>query len=856
MNTTSPNGRNHLLAIALRAMLGLTLVGMNVSQAQTPSGSDDDKKSGGGLTEIIVTATRHEESLSKVALSVTALTQESLDLRGVKDFNDVARFTPGVNVDNSGTNNISIRGIASSGGAGTTGIYIDDTPIQIRALAFNPNEALPKSFDVERVEVLRGPQGTLFGAGSEGGTVRFITTPASLTKTSGYSREEVSFTQGGAPSYEAGGAFGTPIIDGTLGIRASVWYRRDGGYIDQINPVTQSLIEKNANYDQTTLIRLSAIWAVSDAWTVTPSIYYQDRYRNSVENYWPLYSNPGAHHFVNGDPDPRPDPDTFYLPALKIEGDLGKTRLISNTSYFHRNETTGYDGTLYNIGYFQAQGAAPVFPVSALNTPGGNGCPAGVNSFPLLDGAGLHLPCGLTNYRSPATVDNQQRNFTQEIRLQSNNPDSKLVWTTGLFYSQNKQSYLEQIHDPMLPELSLALTGQPYTNFFTDADGAPVLYDPRFPTDSYFLQTHAKDTQLAVFGEGSYAFTDQWKLTLGARYSKTQFSFDTLTGGPELFSQTKTGNGDKKETSFTPKVSLAFQADRNNLYYATYSKGFRPGGANNPVPASACGTDFTNFGITQAPTTFNSDTVNSFEVGAKNNFNNRLKIASSIYYIRWNNIQQTVVPPICQISFIDNLGTAVAKGGDIQIEYAMTDSLTGNLSAGYTSARYTQDSRFSSAQQTPIVAAGDAIAGQSAQPGAPVTLSLGLEYRFSLFERESFLRIDDEYQSKANWPAPNQDGQVATGSALGLSCADNNSGRTLQFDCANYTLRSTNFASARAGMTFGAWQFSAFIDNLTDTHTVTNYSWTIDPGVSNTSRLPREFTFRPRTFGLSMTYRR
>src|SRR5438046_9053175 len=118
----------------------------------------------GPLQEITVTATRREESLSKVPISVTALTQESLDNRGIKDFSEVARFTPGVNFDNSGTNNISIRGISGSGGAGTTGIYLDDTPIQMRALAFKPAEALPKSSDLERVAVLRGPRGVLFAA--------------------------------------------------------------------------------------------------------------------------------------------------------------------------------------------------------------------------------------------------------------------------------------------------------------------------------------------------------------------------------------------------------------------------------------------------------------------------------------------------------------------------------------------------------------------------------------------------------------------------------------------------------------------------------------------------------------------
>ncbi|HMH28524.1 MAG TPA: TonB-dependent receptor plug domain-containing protein, partial [Steroidobacteraceae bacterium] len=172
---------------------------VNVSRAQTSPAAED---TGGPLQEITVTATRHEESLSRVPISLTALTQEAMDVRGIKDFQDIVRFTPGVNIDNSGTNNISIRGIASTGGAGTTGIYIDDTPIQIRGTAFNPDDALPKAFDIDRVEVLRGPQGTLFGAGSEGGTVRYITTQPSLTQNSFYSREEVSFTQGGSLNYE------------------------------------------------------------------------------------------------------------------------------------------------------------------------------------------------------------------------------------------------------------------------------------------------------------------------------------------------------------------------------------------------------------------------------------------------------------------------------------------------------------------------------------------------------------------------------------------------------------------------------------------------------------------------------
>ena len=160
-------------AMASTAILGLGSHGVAHAQSVAPAT--------GGLEEVVVTATRRSEVMSRVPISVTALNQDSMDERGVKDFQDLVRYTPGVNIDQSITNAISIRGISSSGGAGTTGIYLDDTPIQMRSVGFNPDDTLPKTFDLDRVEVLRGPQGTLFGAGSEGGTVRYILTAPKLT---------------------------------------------------------------------------------------------------------------------------------------------------------------------------------------------------------------------------------------------------------------------------------------------------------------------------------------------------------------------------------------------------------------------------------------------------------------------------------------------------------------------------------------------------------------------------------------------------------------------------------------------------------------------------------------------------
>src|SRR5579863_7197558 len=714
------------------------------------------------LQEVVVTATRREESLSKVPISVTALTQESLDDRGIKDFSEVARFTPGVNFDNSGTNNISIRGISGTGGAGTTGIYLDDTPIQMRALAFSPDEAVPKSFDIDRVEVLRGPQGTLFGSGSEGGTVRYITTQPSLSKTSVYARAEVSTTEGGDLSYEAGVAAGGPLVEGTLGARVSVWYRRDGGWIDRIDPYTLASVDNRDNHDDNALLRLAFLWAPSEKWAITPSIYYQSRTRHDISSYWPLYSDPGSNRFVNADPDARNSPDRFYLPAIKVEGDLGSVRLISNTSFYHRENQTCYEGTLYNLGYYQTQNAAPIFLL-----PWAPGV-----SFPLLDGNGLHVPDGL-QYHSPSTIDNGQENLTQEIRLQSTEPNARLQWTAGVFATENRQTYLEQIHDPMLNQLTEAVLGLPYTQVFCyiDATGncAPVPYDSRFPNDSYFLKTNSKDQQVAVFGEFNFAVTERLKLTVGARESHMKYTFDTFTGGPQLYAPPRAGNGDISENAFTPKVSLGFQMDTNNLFYATYAKGFRPGGANNPIPNAACPTDFANFGIQTDPATFSSDSVQSYEIGAKNNFDNRVRLATSIYYIKWNNIQQLIVPPVCQISFIANSGNAVAKGLDLQADISVTRNLTLELATGYTEARYTSNFSFAppcgpggppaggplcALNSNPLVSNGEAIVGPSSEAGggaptAPFTAAVGLEYHFNLGSHDTFVRADAEYQGRA-----------------------------------------------------------------------------------------------------------
>jgi len=793
-----------------------------------------------GLEEITVTATRREESISRVPISITAINQEMLDQKGIKDFSDVARFTPGVSFDAGQTNQISIRGINSSGGSGTTGIYIDDTPIQVRSLGFNSDDTLVKLFDLDRVEVLRGPQGTLFGAGSEGGTVRYITVQPSLTKDSTYAKAETSITQGGQPSYEIGIASGGPVVEGVFGVRMSAWFRTDGGWIDRVDPTTLQPVEKNANYVDTGVLRFAALWKPNDAISVSPSILYQNSQRNDVTIYWPEYSDPSKDRYVSANPTARPEPDVFYLPSLNVQVDMGPVRLISTTSYFHRNEVSGYDGTLYNLGYYQSQ--IPAY-----------GNAAGLAAFPLLDGTGVHLPAGLTDYRAPASVTNTQRNLTQEFRLQSTDPAARLAWTAGVFYSLNRQFSLEEIHDPMADAFFNQLFGYPIAVFFgtpQNPDGSSVL-----PMgDSYFNRLLSYDRQIAGFGEVNFNLTDTLKLTAGVRVSKDSFSIESLSDGPQN-SGPRPGTQSSSENPVTPKAGIQWQIDPNNMVYFTYAKGFRPGGGNASIPYDptlqnltlGCTQDFVNLGLTNgAPATYKSDSVQSFEVGAKNNIDNRIRLASSIYYIKWNNIQENVVPPICQIQFTENLGNAVSKGFDLQADFQVTDAFSIESSFGYTDARYTT-STFIGPVQTglPVTVTGDAIAGPNGIGTGysipPYSISLGLEYKFQTFAHESYLRGDWQYLAGDKWLHSSQDPNTSS------------------YDSTSLPTERESFASLRAGTKFGDVGVSLFVDNLTDTHTILNYNHQTNSydGSGNLMASPayRYISYRPRTFGITVVFK-
>ena len=669
-----------------------------------PAGVPQNPNEGVGsdVEEVVVTATRSKEAVNRVPLSVLAFTQEDMEKAGVKQFEDLVRLSPGLTLNNTfaGGTNIAIRGIGSSAGSATTGIYIDDVPIQVRNLGYSATSIFPKIFDLDRVEVLRGPQGTLFGAGSEGGTVRFILPTPSLDKYDSFTRAEIADTEGGAPSYEIGEAAGGPIIPGALGFRVSAYLRHDGGYIDRVTGSGLAVVDptgslggpsahlnvtatpyKNSNFEDSGSFRLALRIEPIGALSIRPSFFFQQqRLHDDIDSFWLSASNPNKDQYAaplfaqrpgflnyTGEANLNRGDNEIYLPAVELEWSPGALAAYSTTSFLVTHKRQLIDAT---TGYLQ-----------------------NYNSI-------LYPPSG---YKAPDNNVDRDRTFTQELRLQSMDSDARLNWLLGAFYSHADQSSEEDIHPNFfdticcyfgIPNLDNGPPFGPGSTDFQNIWGSPLLPD----STSYYGAFRALDDQAAGFGQVSFKPIDRLTLTAGVRIERDAIYFGAVFNGPEnnlnapfgspcpipvcLFDapgpwapQFPAGSAGTREISVTPKYTIAFQADPTDLYYATVSKGFRPGGGELALP-TVCDSELIDLGYVgsdgkaQAPLTYKSDSVWNYEVGSKNQLlNNKVQIDANAYIIKWSSVQAQIVVPVCGYGFTDNFGNATSKGFDLATQF-------------------------------------------------------------------------------------------------------------------------------------------------------------------------------------------
>jgi iron complex outermembrane receptor protein len=790
-------GRNNLVS---RIRLAQASTDPSAGLGSGDSGSAKSSDSSGEaakLEEIVVTATRQARRLSDVPISASAFSQKTLDAQGVRQIDDIALMTPGVTFTrgNSGSTQISIRGINSDSGASTTGVYIDDTPVQSRVIGFSSTTVFPNVFDLERVEVLRGPQGTLFGAGSEGGTVRFITPQPSLTNYSAYVRGELGFTQHGDPSTEAGAAFGGPIVDDKLGFRASLSYRRDGGYTNRVERFGGALIAKDDDWQNSYNARIAFALQPIDHLLITPSFYYQNIYINDSQTYWEYLSNPGKGSFNNGAPVTAPFQGISYLPALNINYDTQYFTITSNTSFYKQDNQNNRD-------------------LSAL-IPNDLGVPLSPTQ---------PVP-GDPDYRSQDLFITSQRAVTQEIRLQSNNPESRFTWVLGAFYQRENQASSQYVPDT--PESFNALVEAALGQTTEQAFGMG-LADGKY---SYRSIIKSIDDQLAGFGEASVKVVGGLSLTAGLRVERSKFSFTNHSDGPFNGGPT-TVNGNQSETPIIPKYGVSYQMAPGNMVYATASKGFRNGGANPAIP-TRCDGDLATLGYNTAPDSYKSDSVWSYEIGSKNRLlDGRVRLDTSIFEVRWSGIQESVILPSCGLDFVANLGKATSRGFDFQGDFLLTDHLTTGLSVGYNHATFDQSIL---SPPDPVTGIRPVIARKGNSLGVnPWTVAVSAQYDFVAWGRNGYLRADDQFASRQSTPTTAEDPGNQT------------------YDPGLIKMPQTNLLSLRLGARFSnGVDLSLFAKNVFDSHPALSRNQT----GSNIDLIYVDRTFRPRTIGITLTAR-
>lgn len=671
------------------------------------------------LEELVVTATKQSTKLLETPISIAAYSQESLDQRGARDMRDIVNQTPGLDITRTGVSRVTIRGIDSTAGAATSAIYIDETPIQARNSALNYNgSTVPFIFDVERVEVLRGPQGTLFGASSQGGAIRFITPAPSLTSRSYYGRASVSSTKDGDMGYEIGAAAGGPILEDRIGFRLSAYHRKEGGWIDHISWQDPTLNEKDSNSVETSVIRAAVSIKVNDSILLTPSIYmqnakYHDRDRNSMITKCPATlgspvpstltpcpwgpSDPDNGKFYNYASVIQNSSDHFMLPSLKATADWNDLNFTSVTSWLDRKVSDFNDATYYNDRV--SFGSAYLYPVT----------PGFAQSI---------------NWQNPNI---RQRSFTQEFRVSSAKPDSRLTWNVGAYYSRASLTSDLPINSPHYDALYLQRYGRTPASV-----GVTPLVDG---IGRYYGQEWTVEKSLAAFANIDFKILDNLTLTLGGRKSVDKLDFDVFERGVSYPASGTETSGKLKETPFIPKVALSWQATPDTLLYASFAKGYRTGGVNKALP-STCAAEAAALGI--SPSVYNSDTTNSYEVGAKGRlFDGRLQYEASAYHIKWNNIQQQLRLN-CAFSLVANTASATADGFDLNLNVEPIDGLLLGAAVGYTDATYDKTIQIGTA---PIVVEGQTL-GQT-----PWTVNLTAEYRFPLMDKEAFVRAQYNYKS-------------------------------------------------------------------------------------------------------------
>ena len=788
------SGRSSL-AIAVAAVLA----------AQAAAAADP----AGALEEVVVTAQKRAENLQDVPISIQALDSKALEALSVSSFDSYAKYLPSLSYQTygPGQSQLYVRGVTNGGdglrvgSAPLVGVYLDEQPVTTIA-----NNLDVHVYDIERVEALSGPQGTLFGASSMAGTLRIITSkPRTDRFEAGYDVGVEQVDSGGTGG-SLEGFVNVPLSD-RLAFRLVGYTVDDPGYIDNVTPDpllvfptsgavrdNSALRERNFNDARTNGARAALKFDLDDAWTVTPAVIWQSQEANGSFAYMPDLGERKVARYVDEYND-----DRWYQAALTIEGRIGSFDLIYSGGYLDRSIDNSSDYSDYSYFY-------------DVLYPGYFG-----NYF--LDNAGEFIdPSMYTKNRDTFTKQ------THEIRL-SSPQEARARFVAGLFWQrQTNDTYNSYRVDGLADDLSI--TGQPGVNYLNSQERV--------------------DLDRAVFAEAAFDLGSAWTITVGGRL----FDYDTsVVGffgyGPSHTTQVGEGadsaapcrsqsigqqiserpcNNIHEQASgsdFTGKVNVTYRIEEGRLLYATYSTGFRPGGVNrNPV---------------RPP--FTPDTLDNYEAGWKTGWlDGRLRWNGAVFFEKWKDAQFGVSGPN-NITEIVNAGRAEVKGVESDVQWAATDRLTLSASATYVDAKLkTNSCQYLNPQFDCSI------------PGPPATPGGEPRENFTLAPAGSRLPVSPEFKMNAvaryGFTLGSLDGHVQ-----GAAVYQSDVIPVLVVDDASLLGNQPAFATFdfALGLSRGSWTAEFFVENVTDKlGEISRYS----PCATAVCTSPNIVAVRPRTYSL------
>lgn len=763
------------------------------------------------IEEIVVTATKRAESMQDVPIAMVALGSDALREQAIVSFEDYALTLSNVSFKSfgyPGSATIYMRGAADGGDGNASGstpgvcLYMDEQPVT--AIAANLDVHI---YDINRIEALAGPQGTLFGASCQSGALRIITNKPDPSEFSGGIDVGGYGTDGGDTSYSVQGFVNMPLgdsaalrlvgwsiteggwIDNVAGSRDYFLSRWDGAYApiggtccganDQPQPPARVVTMTNDSLVKDDFNELDKIGAraalgidLNDSWTVAAGILFQDTDTEGVwEHDTQNFPEEGKIQRFNAES----SNDEFTQFSLTLEGEFSNHSLVYAGSFLDREtnymtDYSAYGQYIYWVEYYACDGSATATDCTSIN------------EF--------------------ATRDNEYERSTHELRLLSLG-DGSLHYTVGAFFQQNEHKYLQQWIQPgMAPALSV--------------QGLPR-------SDVYFRTDQVRDLdQVAVFGELTFDFTDTLSGTIGARWFDEEATLRGVVGwGPAYFDPSPgaqdTPVDSKISTSDTIfKANLTWNLSDDAMLYFTWSEGYRPGGVNRDpgLPVSA---------LTWVP-----DFLTNYELGWKTTFaGGRVRLNGAAYFMDWDDIQYTVYDS--SLSFccgtVYNLSTAEIKGVEADITVLASEALSFSASVSFNSAETTADFILPNAGATLSVPNGTPL------PNVPdFKGNLLARYDFSIGEMGAYAQITYSYtgssQSSIRPPVPD---------------------RRFPGDNGNYPQDSFSIANFRAGIDKESWGVDLFVNNLTDE----SAEYFVHPR----NYEPTVVTNRPRSYGAKLWMR-